>query len=90
MLATNSLRPSFPISGSLRSPRKRTVADENGREYKKNNSSTAEVAVWLDINGPKVRTGKLKDGKPIFLKNGNEIVLSNEDVIGDDVKVYFI
>ncbi|KAJ8763162.1 hypothetical protein K2173_025547 [Erythroxylum novogranatense] len=35
-------------------------------------------AVMLDTKGPEIRTGFLKDGKPIELKQGQEIVISTD------------
>jgi pyruvate kinase len=48
--------------------------------------STAQIAICLDINGPKVRTGKLKDGKPVNLHSGDELLICNDDIIGDNTK----
>ncbi|XP_044482222.1 pyruvate kinase, cytosolic isozyme-like [Mangifera indica] len=42
-------------------------------------------AVMLDTKGPEIRTGFLKDGKPIQLKQGQEITISTDYTIkGDD------
>ena len=41
------------------------------------------IAALLDTKGPEIRTGILKDGKKISLKEGQEFVLTTEGVIGD-------
>ncbi|KAI8613712.1 pyruvate kinase [Chytriomyces sp. MP71] len=57
------------------------------RRYLKENNSTAQVAIWLDINGPKVRTGKLAE-KEVYLKAGDEFTFVNDaTVVGDNTKV---
>ncbi|GAV70512.1 PK domain-containing protein/PK_C domain-containing protein [Cephalotus follicularis] len=42
-------------------------------------------AVMLDTKGPEIRTGFLKDGKPVQLKQGQEITISTDyDIKGDE------
>ncbi|KAJ9697659.1 hypothetical protein PVL29_006998 [Vitis rotundifolia] len=42
-------------------------------------------AVMLDTKGPEIRTGFLKDGKPIHLKQGQEITISSDyNIKGDE------
>lgn len=42
-------------------------------------------AVMLDTKGPEIRTGFLKDGKPVQLKKGQEITISTDySIKGDD------
>ncbi|KAK2434378.1 Pyruvate kinase family protein [Trifolium repens] len=43
-------------------------------------------AVMLDTKGPEIRTGFLKDAKPIQLKQGNEITISTDYSIKGDEK----
>ncbi len=40
------------------------------------------VAIIMDLPGPKYRTGKMKDGSAI-LKKGSEVILTSRDVAGD-------
>ncbi len=40
------------------------------------------VAVLADLQGPKIRVGKMQDGKPIQLERGNEVMLTAEEVVG--------
>jgi pyruvate kinase len=55
--------------------RVRKVADELG----------ATVAILLDTKGPEVRTGLLKDGKPVTLVTDQQVtVTTDDDVIGTD------
>ncbi|KAI9099745.1 pyruvate kinase [Phlyctochytrium arcticum] len=58
------------------------------RSYLQTSGSSAEVAIWLDINGPKVRSGKLANGEPVNLTTGDEFYFVNDpDMIGDGTKV---
>ncbi|CAN1341916.1 Pyruvate kinase, cytosolic isozyme, partial [Linum perenne] len=48
-------------------------------------NTSIPCAVMLDTKGPEIRTGLLKDGKPIELKQGNEIVISTDyNLKGDE------
>lgn len=40
------------------------------------------LAVMLDLSGPKIRTGKLKDGSAV-LKEGAEVAITSEQIEGD-------
>ncbi|MBW2643372.1 MAG: pyruvate kinase [Deltaproteobacteria bacterium] len=40
------------------------------------------VAIMLDLQGPKIRTGKLKDGKAVLLKKNNTISITTKKVAG--------
>ncbi|CAL4964176.1 unnamed protein product [Urochloa decumbens] len=44
-------------------------------------------AVMLDTKGPEIRTGFLKDGKPVQLKKGQEITISTDYSIQGDEKM---
>ncbi|HPO15565.1 MAG TPA: pyruvate kinase [Candidatus Hydrogenedentes bacterium] len=49
--------------------------------------STAEdlgvnVAILMDLQGPKIRTGKMKDGQEAELRNGETITITTRDVPG--------
>ena len=45
------------------------------------------VAILLDTKGPEIRTGILKDGKKITLKEGETFTLTTEDIVGDNKRV---
>lgn len=63
-------------------------AIEDLRYYLASTNTAAEVAVWIDINGPKVRSGPLRDGKPVHLKAGDDFyVVNDENTLGDETKV---
>ncbi|CAN0860722.1 Pyruvate kinase, cytosolic isozyme [Linum grandiflorum] len=47
-------------------------------------NTSIPCAVMLDTKGPEIRTGFLKDGKPIELKQGNEIVISTDYTLKGD------
>ncbi|KAJ3289482.1 pyruvate kinase [Rhizoclosmatium globosum] len=57
------------------------------RRYLKETNSTAQVAVWLDINGPKIRTGKLAEHE-VYLNAGDDFTFVNDQsIVGDKTKV---
>lgn len=41
------------------------------------------LAILLDLCGPKIRTGKLKDGQPIRLQAGQLLTITTREVVGD-------
>ncbi|HEU0002096.1 MAG TPA: pyruvate kinase [Ktedonobacteraceae bacterium] len=41
------------------------------------------VAVLQDLQGPKIRTGTLQDGKPVTLVEGSPITITTRDVVGN-------
>eukprot|EP01128_Nolandella_sp_AFSM9_P006018 TRINITY_DN3023_c0_g2_i1.p1 TRINITY_DN3023_c0_g2~~TRINITY_DN3023_c0_g2_i1.p1 ORF type:complete len:541 (-),score=157.75 TRINITY_DN3023_c0_g2_i1:178-1725(-) len=46
------------------------------------------VAIMLDTKGPEIRSGKLKDGKPVDLETGNTFTFTNDQsVVGDNTIV---
>ena len=47
----------------------------------------ANTAILLDTKGPEIRTGILKDGKKITLKEGETFTLTTEDIVGDNKRV---
>lgn len=47
----------------------------------------ANVAIMMDLQGPKIRTGKLKDGQLVELVEGAEFVITTESVVGDARRV---
>ncbi|KAJ3109099.1 hypothetical protein HDU97_009217 [Phlyctochytrium planicorne] len=60
---------------------------ENLRTYIEETNNTAEVGIWIDLNGPKVRSGKLKE-KNVFLKAGDDFYFVNDsELIGDNTRV---
>jgi pyruvate kinase len=40
------------------------------------------LAILLDLQGPKIRTGELLDGKPVLLLNGSPIAITTQPVVG--------
>lgn len=45
------------------------------------------LAVLVDLSGPKIRTGQLKDGKPVTLETGALFIITTRDVPGDSKEV---
>ncbi|MBM3290519.1 MAG: pyruvate kinase [Candidatus Hydrogenedentes bacterium] len=45
------------------------------------------VAVLMDLQGPKIRTGKLEGGKPIGLVPGAPLVITTEPVVGGGARI---
>ena len=46
------------------------------------------IASLLDTKGPEIRTGKLKDGKKVTLKEGDLYTLTTEEIVGDETRGY--
>ena len=46
------------------------------------------IASLLDTKGPEIRTGKLKDGKKVTLKEGDLDTLTTEEIVGDETRGY--
>ena len=42
------------------------------------------TAILLDTKGPEIRTGVLKDGKKVSLKEGQTFTLTTREIIGDE------
>jgi len=40
------------------------------------------VAILQDLQGPKIRVGKLKNSEPIYLKQGHTVKITTKDVLG--------
>jgi pyruvate kinase len=47
-----------------------------------------QVAILQDLSGPKIRTGRLEDGKPIPLRRGDPLVIAIGDGIGGPGHVF--
>jgi len=45
------------------------------------------VAVMMDLQGPKIRTGRLAGGKPVSLKDGARFVITTQETAGDAERV---
>jgi len=45
------------------------------------------VAILADLQGPKIRTGKLAGGKPVQLRTGQSFVITTAKVLGDSTRV---
>jgi pyruvate kinase len=50
--------------------------------------ATKVVSILQDLSGPKIRTGRLKDGRPIELKDGQTIRIVAGDGEGDVERIY--
>lgn len=61
-----------------------TQSDHAGRFHQVREAAQRadrHVAILQDLSGPKIRTGRLEDGKPIALRGGDPLVIA----IGDDI-----
>ncbi|MGH9142063.1 MAG: pyruvate kinase, partial [Vicinamibacterales bacterium] len=47
-----------------------------------------EVAILQDLGGPKIRTGRLEDGRPIALAPGATVVILTGDGLGGPGRLY--
>ncbi len=45
------------------------------------------IGIILDLRGPKIRTGKLKDGRPVYLKRGSVLRITTKEVLGDETQI---
>jgi pyruvate kinase len=45
------------------------------------------LSVLVDLCGPKIRTGSLKDGLPVILQDGQPFTITAHDVVGDETRV---
>ena len=45
-------------------------------------SMNRHVGILLDLQGPKIRTGKLKQGGPVYLETGKRIRITTRELIG--------
>src|SRR5256885_10988101 len=45
------------------------------------------VAILADLQGPKIRTGPLAGGSPVFLRTGQKFVITTARVLGDSTRV---
>jgi pyruvate kinase len=45
------------------------------------------IAVLVDLQGPKIRTGPLAGGSPVFLRSGQRFVITTARVLGDSTRV---
>jgi pyruvate kinase len=50
--------------------------------------ATKVVSILQDLSGPKIRTGRLKGGQPIELKDGQTIRIVAGDGEGDEARIY--
>src|SRR5262245_12702686 len=41
-----------------------------------------EVAVLMDLGGPKIRTGRLEGGNPITVRTGDHLTIATGDFVG--------
>ena len=46
------------------------------------------LAILQDLSGPKIRTGRLRGGRPVQLKAGSSLTLTSDDVIGNVLLVH--
>jgi pyruvate kinase len=42
------------------------------------------ICILQDLQGPKIRTGQLKDHKPVLLQTGSKIVITPSEIVGDE------
>lgn len=45
------------------------------------------IAVLIDLSGPKIRTGELKDDQPVKLTSGQQFIITTRPVAGDEHQV---
>ena len=47
----------------------------------------ANIAILMDLQGPKIRTGKLEDSEPVLLEPGAEFTISSKKFVGNVSRV---
>lgn len=47
-----------------------------------------QIAALLDTKGPEIRTGKLENGQKVHLNNGDEFILTIDEIVGNKNKVF--
>src|ERR1700736_5298729 len=45
------------------------------------------IAIFADLQGPKIRTGPLSGGGPVQLRTGQRFVITTEHILGDAARV---
>ena len=45
------------------------------------------VAIIADLPGPKIRTGRLENGKPVVLQTGQQVMLTGQDIVGNRERI---
>jgi len=61
------------------------VIDNVRSVLKQRNLDGSACPIMLDTKGPEIRTGKLKDHKPVTLKVGQELIVTTDPtILGDD------
>src|SRR3954447_17106334 len=45
------------------------------------------LAVLVDLSGPKIRTGLLKNNEPVILEAGAQFIITTRDIVGDNSEV---
>ena len=45
------------------------------------------VCILQDLQGPKIRTGRLEHGEPVFLKSGSTVVVTPRDIAGTATRI---
>ncbi len=65
--------------------------ESHSRLYKTIRQTSQEmdvpVAILQDLQGPKIRTGKLKEGQPLRLRNGEKFTITTRDILGEGALV---
>jgi pyruvate kinase len=57
--------------------RLRRAAEKEGRS----------ICILQDLQGPKIRTGRLKGHTPVLLKNGSRVTITPRDVTGTPTRI---
>ena len=45
------------------------------------------IGIILDLQGPKIRVGKLENGEPVYLENGAPFTITTEPIVGNSERV---
>ncbi len=68
------------MSHGLQSEHKKVIKNIRALSLEENRP----IAIFADLQGPKIRVGKLLDKKPIVLKKGTIVTITTRNIIGKD------
>ena len=75
----------FRINASHTTPR--GIQDWTRRVRRAETRSGKTVSILVDLQGPRIRTGKLKDNKPVFLKSGARVMIAMSSNAGTETRI---
>lgn len=75
----------FRINASHTSPEGIQAWSRRVRRAERRSGKT--ISILVDLQGPRIRTGKLKDKKPVFLKSGGKVMIAMTSQPGTEMRI---